>query len=57
MIISFLIFVAIIATFIYHDIKSTDPNDTKYHKKQDKKKVEFYNRINDNRIQTKKKPK
>lgn len=57
MIISFLIFVVIITSFIYHDIKSTDPNDTKYHKKQDKKKVEFYNRIDDKRITSKKKPK
>lgn len=57
MIISFLIIVSIISTVIYYDIKSSDPHDTKYNKKQDKKKVEFYNRIDDKRIPSKKKQK
>lgn len=56
MIISFIILVTIVTLFIYNDVKSNKDEDTKYYKKQDKKKVEFYNRLNDSREQTKKKP-
>lgn len=57
MIISFIILVTIVTLFIYNDVKSNKDEDTKYYKKQDKRKVEFYNRLNDSREQTQKKPK